>query len=69
MPSLASLEAVVNAAEHKYSFFALNLIIVASMLLQRPTQTIKRMLDAFAAWMNSLNINNVRYCINVQRDR
>lgn len=56
MPSLASLEAVVNATDHQYLFFCAKpdnsgIHVFAETYAEHQTNA-----DAFAAWMNSLNI-------------
>lgn len=56
MPSLASLEAVVNATDHQYLFFCAKpdnsgIHVFAETYAEHQTNA-----NAFAAWMNSLNI-------------
>lgn len=56
MPSLASLEAVVNAAEHKYMFFCAKPDNSGIHAFAETYADHQKNADAFAAWMNSLNI-------------
>ncbi len=56
MPSLASLEAVINAEDHKYMFFCAKADNSGIHAFAESYADHLKNADAFAAWMNSLNI-------------
>lgn len=56
MPSLASLEAVVNAEDHKYMFFCAKADNSGIHAFAETYSEHQKNAAAFAAWMNSLNI-------------
>ncbi len=56
MPSLASLEAVVNAEDHKYMFFCAKADNSGIHAFAETYEEHQKNADAFAQWLNSLNI-------------
>lgn len=56
MPSLASLEAVINAEDHNYMFFCAKADNSGIHAFAETYSEHQKNADAFAAWMNSLNI-------------
>lgn len=56
MPSLASLEAVINAEDHKYMFFCAKADNSGIHAFAETYEEHQKNADAFSKWLNSLNI-------------